>query len=372
MRNIQPNVCPTILAFGLAAILVHEAFAQSPLELQLQRSATVSWQGQQLKAVLQRLADAIEFPIWLDRRIDPQRETEARYNDLPIRTVLENLAELHGLGIAILEDAVYIGPQQSADELLTMQQLLRDAVDKVPSAQRRLWLAKRPAQWHRLSEPRDILENTFKEFPIQLTGAELVSHDLWQARELSPLTLVDRVALILIGFDLTYKISPAGNSCKIVPIERPVVISREYSASPNDLAKLQQALPDLPVKKRGRNISVETSWRQHLQVQELLGLRSLPPKRPAKPSAGPASERRFTLKLQNQPADKVVAQLAQQLKLQVVWDEDSLAAANVNRDASVSCDVKNVDLDQLLQSVLVPAGLEHTRTGNRLQIKAKP
>ncbi len=65
-------------------------------------------------------------------------------------------------------------------------------------------------------------------------------------------------------------------------------------------------------------------------------------------------------------------QLARQLKLELFWTEDSLQANERSRETLVSCQIKNVDLDELLRSILSPAGLGFSREGQRVEIYGLP
>ena len=62
---------------------------------------------------------------------------------------------------------------------------------------------------------------------VEITGLEQVPHDLWAAADLPPISLVARLTLIAVQFDLTFKVAgepqaetaPTGNaSCRIARI----------------------------------------------------------------------------------------------------------------------------------------------------------
>jgi type II secretory pathway component HofQ len=163
---------------------------------------------------------------------------------------------------------------------------------------------------------------------VRLVGADLLEHDLWPARKLPKLALVDRVVLLLAGFDLTCEISADGKTCRVVQIEYP----------------LQVADNDPP------SLATETLSR--------------------KPVAGAKQE--FSLRLKHQPVGKVLEQLAGQLQLELTWDDASLRARSLSRETLVTCDVAAVNLDDLLQAILEPAGLAFTREGQRVEIHAAP
>ncbi|NOY42119.1 MAG: hypothetical protein GXP26_09815 [Planctomycetes bacterium] len=333
----MPKHTCLIIATFLGSVIAYPLYAQETIaitppqvELRLQQQISVTWRGQQLGTIIQRLSDTQGIAIWLDRRVDPQQTVELRLTDVSLAHALEAITEKLGLGFSVLESVVYVGPAASARELQTLSRRSHERLAKVPTAMKKRWLRITPWECPRLSNPRMLLAEMLRDAKIKLTGEKLVPHDLWLAKQLPPTSLVDRVVLILIGFDLTCNISADGKMCEVVPIQRPIVLERKY--------------------KRPRN-------------------RQAPPR---KPSSRPTrkAEKKFSLQLQNQPVGAVIGQLAKQLKFDVVWDEASLVANGISRDDLVSCRVRNVDFDELLTSILSPAGLQFQRNGNSIEIKA--
>ena len=105
-------------------------------------------------------------------------------------------------------------------------ELAKDSVEELPVAKRNRWTRETPVSWPRLSQPRLLFTEWLDEQGITLAQPELIQHDLWPAKKLPPLPLVERVVLLLAGFDLTCQISPHSGKCTVVPIERPVTITR--------------------------------------------------------------------------------------------------------------------------------------------------
>ncbi len=316
----------------LAAILMlaSSGFAaqNSTLQQKLHRKVSVTWQGQQLAVALERLAGAGEITLWLDRRVDRQQAVSMQCVDLPLVQALEKVAKQQSLGFTQLENLVYIGPQQSAEELDTLLAQARDRLAKLPATVRKRWLKKQPVTWPHLSEPRALAMMWLEEAGFQILGDEKIPHDLWSEQSLPPLALVDRVVLLLVGFDLTCEIADDGKSCKVVPIARPLKL--------------------LPQRRRPR--------------------RQTPQAQPAKLPLAPARQL-LTLRLENQPLGRVLDHFAKQLQLEVTWE---LEEKERSRAQLVSCDVQKVGLDTLLQSLLSPAGLQHQRDGKQITIRAQP
>jgi hypothetical protein len=308
----------TLVAFFLAAFSVTEVSAQR---------ITAIWREQQLSTVLERIASTVSTPLWLDRRVNPRQVVNAQFTDVPFQEALAELAGEHDLGVAQIGDIMYVGPRSTARGLTTLSHQAHAALRTAPAAQRKKWLQAAPWSWPRLSEPRALLADLVLQANMELVGGELVPHDLWPARKLPPLALVDRVMLVLAGFDLTCEISPDGKTCRVVPIEYP--------------------LPDAGDDARPR--LSDSSQR--------------------KSSAD--ARRQFSLRLENRSVGQVLEQLAGQLQLEVSWNDASLRAKNLTRETLVSCDVVNADLDGLLRGILQPAGLAFTREGRHVEIHAE-
>ena len=320
----QKTFAKALVLFTVCFLTSPSAFAKSSvvLEQKMQHKVAVTWQDQQLAVALQRLTDAGEIPLWLDRRVDRRQTVTMQFADLPLTEALGKIAEHQSLGFVQLENLVYFAPQQTALELPTLIHQARNQLAKLPTKQKRRWLRKDATTWPRLSEPRTLAESWLREADLQLLGSKTIPHDLWPAQSLPPLALLDRLVLLLAGFDLTCKIAPDGASCEIVPISRPLKLIPQRRAQAN--------------------------------------LRKKTPRAP--------SHQLFTLRLENQPLGKVIDQFARQLQLEVAWKVEPTEKL---RKQLISCDVKNAELDALLQNVLLPAGLQHQREGKRVTIQTK-
>jgi hypothetical protein len=85
------------------------------------------------------------------------------------------------------------------------------------------------------------------------------------------------------------------------------------------------------------------------------------------------SNQRFTLRIENKPVGAVIDHLAKQLDLEVTWDPALQAGPKTRRDAFVSCEVREANIDGLLKAILSPAKLAFQRDGRRVAIRdAKP
>jgi hypothetical protein len=356
----------------LLAGIVHAALpVNDTLELpsQLKRRLTAAWQGQELGTVLERIATSQDVDIWLDRRVDPQQQIDVRVSDAPLADALSQITAPHMLGWSSLGGIIYVGPRESASELATLAELAKNSLSRVPAKNRERWLAAAPAEWPRLSEPREILTAWLENAGVRLANPDVLSHDLWNAKTLPPLSLVDKVVLLLVGFDQACEILPNGQSCLIVPIRRPVVITKSYETGRRTrefLAEFKEN-PTVSINRKGNGVAVTGRWEDHEHVAAILKGTS----RDNQPQRQPMvrdDQKVFSLRLTNQPVGKVIDQLANQLGLTVSWSRELLSRPLDPRTTLVSCDVSNGNLAQLLEGVLSPAGFEFKLKDKVLEI----
>ncbi len=209
---------------------------------------------------------------------------------------------------------------------------------------------------------------------VDAVDDQRIPFDLWPARSLPALAVVDRVVLVLAGFDLAAEISPEGRRLRIVPIARPVEITREYSVPRQRQTAFNAYLADLPsekVRRLGMRTEVSAPWEEHERLRAVIrGVES--DQGPAVSAPGPRSGkqqgRTFTLKIESQPVDRVIDKLGGQLGLTVQWvSEPPQGSVGL-----VSCDVREADLDELLKAVLSPAGLTFERQNDKITIRPSP
>jgi hypothetical protein len=339
--------------------------AEAPLSAKLESRQTANWQGQELQAVLRRIAETQGVSLWVDRRVDPQHLVDAQFTNAQLSAVLDQILDEAQLGWSSWNSIIYIGPHEAAREMATLAAIARQSLDKLPPARRAEWKKAKKVAWPRLSDPREVLSGWLADADISIKNPEALSHDLWDAARLPSLPLVDRVVLLLLGYDKTLQISASGQSLEIVAITRPVLITEEHQPG-RQMRELLAAFANdssVVLNRQGNSVAVTGRWEDQQRVREIikgsLADHESPTVRP-----GRTQEQRFSLKLENQRVDKVIEQLAGQLGLAVNWQGD----ANAQREQLTSCEIKNGTLDDLLHGVLSPVGLRFTLEGTQLTI----
>jgi hypothetical protein len=374
----EPRKTVRFIAFCLAAagfLPVRNVCAETPrlaepaLARQLAGRVTLAWHGQGIGPALARLAQVQQLPIWIDRRVDPHAAIELAVENVPLDEALDQLVASHdepAWGWTTLGTVVYFGPRTAARDLATVTVITRQQLAKAPADVRTRWLAPSPWTIPRLSEPRALLRETLTPLGASIANEGDMPHDVWVARDLPEVAPVDRVVLLLAGFDLGAVPSADGQAWRLVPIKRPVRLSREYASN----ARTEEAVAararddsELEVQRGGRRLIVAGRWEDHELLRAAIRGEQAEPPRARRPRGG--GEQRFTLRIENQPAGRVLEQLASQLQLTLVWE-----AGDAARDAAVSCDVHEADLDALLQAVTSSAGLGFVHEAETVTIRA--
>jgi hypothetical protein len=368
-----PRLSTITLALALATVApIVAVAADAPLAPRLERPVTVAWQGQELGAAIDRLAASQQLSIWLDRRVDPGATVELTASDRPLHEVLRAVIEPHGLACSPFNGVLYIGPRQTAGELATLSALARQSLSKAPAEARTRWLRVKAWSIPRLSEPRDLLSELAKGVEAQVRDGERVPHDLWPERSLPAMSALDRVVLVLAGFDLTCEISPDGRQLRVVPITRPVQVTQTHSVPASRAAAVEAALADMPgvrTTRSGQQLTLAATVEQHERVRSAIrGAEAAAAKAPPKRPRSRRGIQRYTVRIDNQPVGKVVDQLAEQLGLEVIWPEPPGDGSPSARDRRVSCKVSEALLDELLEAVLTPAELTFKRARTRVTI----
>lgn len=326
----------TVLALLFAVMLIPtkrvSAQRVQTLRQKLSRQVSVTWQGQELGTAIERLTDISQIPYWLDRRVDPQLSVTTQFENLSLQAALEHITQQRALDCVQLKKIVYVGPEQTALKIKSLIRQAHEQLSKAPRKTKQRWLRAKEVSWPRLSEPRALAEAWLTAIDVQLIHGERIPHDLWAEKVLPKMATVDRLVLLLAGFDLVCEISADGGSCVIVEVgDVKVVEGGGDGARPLKRARLRPG----GEKEASRRQAGEGATRQV-----------------------------FSLRLENQPVEKVLQHFATQLKLEIVWPADVEL-----RQRLVSCEVRNVDLDALLAAVLKSADLQHQRDGLRITIQ---
>jgi hypothetical protein len=324
----------------------------------------VTWSENPIREGIASLSRAQRICIWLDRRIDPGYQPEFTSHGTSLDVLLRRLAAKLNGGVGYLESVVYLGPTATARKLPTLVAIRLDEANALPEEVGARFLRTGVTHWEMLAEPRQIVDHLANESRISILGSDKIPHDLWPATELPPMTFVERLSLVLSGFDLTFDIAPDGSAVRIVPMPESAVLQRSYSVRGDVdqiVAKLAASFSGAQVRRSGAAIEVTGAYEDHRAIERLL--RGEKVQRTA--VAGAAT--RYSLRFENQPVGGLVTALSRQLELELVVDP----RVNPLLHQRIKFQVSEVTLEELLATALADTGIQFQLQGKRLLLSPR-
>lgn len=221
---IQP-VAAAVLLGTLVCATVADAADRAKIEWvtgpkvsrKLAQPVDIHWAANPLRPAVQHLAEALQVAILVDRRVDPDQKLDLKLKGESFQGVLDAVAKHCGLGLSQVGPIVYLGPPAVAQRLRPTVAAFEQAVRKLPKTAQRKFFRSKAMAWDDLAAPRDLLADLARQNGLKIVGLDRVPHDLWAAVDLPPLSLVDRLSLIAVQFDLTCKVSGNGSQIELVP-----------------------------------------------------------------------------------------------------------------------------------------------------------
>lgn len=332
----------------------------------LEQQVGLEWAENPIRDALRNLSRNQRVAIWLDRRVDPGMKLQFDAKGLPLAITLDQLCEKYRMGNSVVGPVVYIGPAATAEKLATVAAVRRQQVGRHSATARAKW-AKATA-WHipQLSEPRALFQELVREAGSTLQNPDAIPHDLWPEISLPPLTLADRMTMVLAGFDLTYEQSADGSTIRIVPMPEKIEYEQIYSWRDDNgslAAQLRKKLPELKIEMLDGKVRVTGKYEYHELIDRMMSGETV---KTAKVVPG---DTRYTMRVDDQPAGAVVKTVANRLGKELVFDRSLAEKLNQN----VKLDLKDATLDELLTKTLQPLELTYElKEASLVIVPAKP
>ena len=335
-------------------------------EAELESTLSAVWQNESLRHVVQRIVELQGVSLLVDRRIDPTQNVQVEVTDRRLRDVVGEVAAGVRAGVSVVSNTVYVGPPDCSAKLRTLVELrvaeLSAGKVSAPAGRRIALLGERSFTWNDLAEPRTLVERIAAQNQLTVDGLDLVPHDLWAAATLPACDAVEALSLVLIQFDLTFAWGQGASGVQIVPAPLEAAIERSYEpgriTAAAAIEKWRDAVPGLEARAENRRVVVRGTAEQHQAVNDLLHPRARRPQQNTAISDAPLSKRRFTLQRRG-PASAVIAALRRS-GIEIVYDEQRLAAAKLDLGQLVDIDVKNATAEQFFAALCGPLGLTFT------------
>jgi hypothetical protein len=333
---------------------------------QLDHPVSLNWSGVPLRQAIGNLARSQRVAIMLDRRTDPDQKIELVLNEVRLEEALARIATQLKLGVSRVGPVVYLGPPQTAQRLRTLVELRKQEFNRLAPPFRSALFVQRRTRWEMLAEPRELVAAAAREYRVRIVPPDDVPHDLWPAHELPAIGLAERLSLILAQFDLTFELAEEGRTLRIVPMPATAALEKTY-ANPNPAAvvgRLKALLQRSEIEPRDKGFVVRGPAEEHEMVESLLAGETV---RRTEVTQG---KKVYQLNIA-MPVGRLIKQLGPMLELDVQIDETQIKRAGLSLDREVSVSVKNASEDQLLRTVLEPAGLTFERDGRTLVVRPK-
>ena len=307
--------------------------------------------------------------VLLDRRIDPGREVHVALHQTPLGEALRKVAEAGSIGVTQVGPLFYFGPVTATSKLRTLAAIKREEVKGLPHDVALRLTRARAWGWTDLAAPRDLVRSLAEEGQLQVEGLDRIPRDLWAAADLPPLSLLDRLTVIALQFDLTFAISSDGVVIRFIPLPDEIAVVRRYpgGAQAAEVAeKMARLAPASRVRVVGDEVYVKGTVEEHDRLSA-----SRKPSRGGPAADAPKETRIERLTVENVPVGAVLKQMASQLDLELKYDHAALGRAGASLNTLISVQVERISLDDLLKEVTDAAGLSYHREGRLVEIRPK-
>ncbi len=339
--------------------------------VQLKKPSEYAWSQKPLRDALASLGEHHQIAILLDRRIDPDQLIPGSSRDVPLEILLLGIADHLKVGVSFVGPVVYFGPQATTAKLATLSELRKDELKKYPSATRRRLASARQWQWPLLSEPRRLVDQIAADAKLEIRGTEQIPHDLWQAQSLPPLGCIERLSLVLAGFDLTFQFTDEGRAIEIVPIPESVAVQRIYTLPRGALVtdgSLRRKFPNAAFRLEGQRVTATASAEDHRLLADYFAGREIHRPNVGAPAAPRAEVRIKELSVKNKTVEAVINYLAAQLKFKVDFDDE----AAKKKSELISFKVEDATIDEVLKTALEQVMLTFRRNGETVVVIPNP
>ena len=338
----------------------NKAFQQARL-----RPFSISWQAAPLRERLSELARQQGISVFLDRRVDPRTPISLAASNVTMEQLLLQLCDQQELGFCRLGDSFYLGPKRAAKHLL----ISSEDTSKVAQASKTrrkappALLKKAAFSWPDLTTPEEVLNVLIEGANLKLENADLLPHDLMASGNIPPLTLGQRLRLLLIQFDLDYELE---RDSKTLALRRLPDLAATGSVRFSDVGlslaqyqAIKAQATDSRMRRNKRSITVTGPVEDLVLVRDFIVKSFSPPS----PSVG---DQQFTLTVTNRRS-AILAAVGKQLQMSV----DTSSADPASMKEVVSLSVANVSLQELLDQIVVGAEVTCVVTEGRIVVKSR-
>jgi hypothetical protein len=334
------------------------------------QASSASWERAGLRAALTGLAAPHQVHVFLDRRIDPERQVSGDFPLQPLRGLIESVALRHGIALTTIGNVAYLGPPESARRLRTIDQLRRSEAESLERRLGKGLLARDRLAWPDLATPRELVEEVCRRAQVTLANPDAVPHDLWAGGALVNVPRVTQLTILLAGFDLTFSCDSQG-VVTLRPVHPDELWEQSYRVPPGGrrLAdEIKSQFPDATFEVDAARVRVTGFIEDHEAIRQWLQTgRPAAEDRPRSNTAR-QPERRFTMRVVRKPLRDVLRAIEKETELRIAFNDSSKEQAEASLDQLISFEVREVEIDELMKAVLGPLKLDFRRDGTNIEI----
>lgn len=378
-QNRSPHTGRFLLSALCLLLLPSFLWAQPSERRQKKKSApSVRWSARsifderdtELFPTLARRADVTGLALFLDRRVDPQTPVTYSSSDGSLFDGLLGMVESCGLSLAAIGPILYVGPPDAAGELLLLDALHQQSKSFAPNPAAVRLEKSVPLRAPEFSEPRKLLEELAKDAKFDWNGLEMMPFDCWRAVDLPPTPTEELISLLLIGFNVDYRIDEKKAVLKPVSIPRGEQVTRNYA--PAETAELvRDAYPDCRWTEAAGTVRVDGPFPEVARIEYAVfkaRMKSMIARQLAEQANRPAPSGGGNLLLsgtfRQTELSTVLTNLAQTFESDFVLDS-SLEAAGISPETRVSCEFDRVDRKKAAKIVADTLGVSVRTDGEK-------
>ena len=279
---------------------------------------------------------------------------------------------------ALVGGTVVIGPTDKLDrtrtDIVIQHQTLKDSSSE--QGQRRLFelFSGKSFRWDNLQTPRELVQSIGEGYGVEVTGLDLIPHDLWAAGEMIDVSAVEALMLAAGQFDLTCQWNEDASIVQLAPAPSRLTIEKELTVNPAILAdvfsELSEEVPLADISVEGRRVRVIGSVAEQELIESRLKRNSNGDREPM-PDQGPLAKRSFTLKTERTPAIAILRTLEAQ-GTSVEYDLNVLTAAGVDLSQKVTLSLQKASADEFFQALCEPLRLQFEIEDRTVILTPKP
>ncbi len=199
---------------------------------------SITWDNGPRIEFLSQLISSSGVALFVDRRVDPSKLIHAAIDHQDMLAAVFVSGADDQIGACTIGSAVYVGPGDVVVQLPWRLRELRCRLGQLPTAGRKTWQHMTALRLPRLTQPAAAIAALATDNGVQIRSIESIPHDLMCQVDLPPMTLAERMAILLVGFGKWPEVSQDGTTMTIVDFPAPEEFDASYVTSqPKDIVQ---------------------------------------------------------------------------------------------------------------------------------------